>query len=122
LRWGRSPTPRRIRESQIEQVGDDAFVFRYVIEGGPLREGEKNTILEILYARLGKAVKLGLVELAAIPRDANGKFRQIIGLKSRTQAVRQVRHSDKDLHRHDGGLVAARDVPGLLRRVAAPRL
>jgi len=72
----------RLKESQIEQVGEDSFVFRYVADGGSLSDKEKKNILEVFYGRLGLSVEIKLVELDFIPKGPNGKLRQIIGLNN----------------------------------------
>lgn len=70
----------RLKESQIEQVGDDSFVFRYVADGGSLSDKEKKNILAVFHGRLGASVEIDLVELDSIPKGPAGKLRQIIGL------------------------------------------
>lgn len=73
--------PRRLTESQIEQIGKDSFIFRYVPQGPPLKEQEQHTILDELYKRLGNSVKIKIEKVEQIPKTARGKSQLVIGLK-----------------------------------------
>jgi len=72
--------PSRLKESQLEQIGEDSFVFRYVALNEPLTENEKAVIDEQLRVRLGASVKIDIQIVNKIPKTANGKSRLIIGL------------------------------------------
>lgn len=72
--------PYRLKESQIEQVDTDSFVFRYVASGSPLNDSENKIVLEALHSRLGNSVEIKLVEVDSIPKGPSGKSRFLIGL------------------------------------------
>lgn len=73
--------PSRLKESQIEQIDTDAFVFRYVPYNSPLDEKEKKIVLEELKKRLGSSVDIKIVLVNLIAKGPGGKSRLIIGLK-----------------------------------------
>jgi phenylacetate-CoA ligase len=73
--------PSRLKESQIEQIGIDLFVFRYVPHDGPLSEREKVIIIEQLKSRLGSSIDVNIDIVDEIPRGPAGKLRLIVGLK-----------------------------------------
>jgi phenylacetate-CoA ligase len=73
--------PSRLKESQIEQVGIDSFVFRYVPHNEPLNESEKSIILKELTERLGHSIDVKIQTVKEIPKGPNTKSRLIVGLK-----------------------------------------
>jgi phenylacetate-CoA ligase len=73
--------PSRLKESQIEQVGTDSFVFRYVPQDAPLSEQEKSTIIEEIKNRLGSSIDVDVQIVEEIPKGPNTKSRLIVGLK-----------------------------------------
>jgi phenylacetate-CoA ligase len=76
--------PFRLKESQIEQVGTDSFVFRYVPQDAPLSEQEKSTIIEEIKNRLGSSIDIDVQIVKEIPKGPNTKSRLIVGLKKDT--------------------------------------
>jgi phenylacetate-CoA ligase len=72
--------PSRLANSQLEQVGEDAFIFRYVVLGDPLTEDEIAIINNEFRGRLGDSVKIDLQSVSEIPKSSNGKTRLIVGL------------------------------------------
>jgi phenylacetate-CoA ligase len=73
--------PSRLKESQIEQVGTDSFVFRYVPLNGLLTKNEESVVIEQFKERLGSSVTIDLQVVEQIPKGPNGKSRLVIGLK-----------------------------------------
>lgn len=73
--------PSRLKESQIEQVGTDSFVFRYVPLNKPLKEKEISIIIEQLKGRLGNSISVEAEMVDEIPKGPNMKSRLIVGLK-----------------------------------------
>jgi phenylacetate-CoA ligase len=74
--------PGRLKDSQIEQVGTDSFVFRYVPNEKELTEQEISIISEELYKRLGKSIEIKFEEVEEIRKGAHGKSQLVIGLRS----------------------------------------
>jgi len=72
--------PSRLKESQLEQVGTDSFVFRYVPLSSPLRKKEKSVVIEQFKSRLGSSVEIDIQIVSQIPKGPSGKSRLIIGL------------------------------------------
>lgn len=72
--------PSRLKASQLEQVGKDSFVFRYVPLNEPLTEKEESIVFEQLRNRLGSSVAVDIKVVEQIPRNAAGKSCLIIGL------------------------------------------
>jgi phenylacetate-CoA ligase len=70
--------PQRFVMSQIEQIGKDSFIFRYVPEGNPLNKQEISTMLEELHNRLGISVEIKIEAVENIERTAAGKFRAVL--------------------------------------------
>jgi len=70
--------PQRFVMSQIEQIGKDSFIFRYVPEGNPLNKQEISTVLEELHNRLGISVEIKIEAVENIERTAAGKFRAVL--------------------------------------------
>ena len=81
--------PSRLKDSQIEQVGKDSFVFRYVPLYKALNEKEESIIIDQLRNRLGSLVKIGVQIVDQIPKDPNGKSRLIIGLSRKKKAIKE---------------------------------
>jgi len=73
--------PRRLRDSQIEQVGEDSFVFRYVPIGDTLSDEEVSIVSTELHNRLGESVEIRFERVEEIPKAARGKSRLVIGLR-----------------------------------------
>lgn len=73
--------PSRLGESQLEQIGEDSFIFRYVPLNEPLTEQERAMVYEQFKGRLGSSVVIDIQIVDEIPKTANGKSRLIIGLK-----------------------------------------
>ena len=69
--------PARLKASQLEQIGKDSFVFRYVMLNEPLNEKEKSVVLEQFKNRLGASVHIQIQIVDDIPKDSNGKCRLI---------------------------------------------
>ncbi len=80
--------PFRLKESQIEQVGTDAFVFRYVSHDKPLNKAEKLIVLGELKTRLGSSINVEIQCVEEIPKGPNGKSRLIIGLSKNAKPKR----------------------------------
>lgn len=74
--------PRRLKESQIEQLGKDSFVFKYVPHGDDLKNEEKQILTNELCKRLGNSVKIEISRVESIPKGARGKSQLIKGLKN----------------------------------------
>jgi phenylacetate-CoA ligase len=70
--------PQRFVMSQIEQIGKDSFIFRYVPEGNPLNKQEISIVLEELHNRLGISVEIKIEAVESIERTAAGKFRAVL--------------------------------------------
>ena len=77
--------PSRLKESQIEQVGADSFVFRYIPLEEPLSEKEKTIVIEQFGNRLGPSVEVDIQIVDHIAKGANGKARLIIGLPDKNK-------------------------------------
>jgi phenylacetate-CoA ligase len=73
--------PSRLKESQIEQVGKDSFLFRYVPLNGSLTKNEESVVIEQFKKRLGSSVTIDLQVVEQIPKGPSGKSRLVIGLK-----------------------------------------
>jgi len=73
--------PGRLRQSQIEQIGDNCFVFRYVPLGNILSEQEKKIVLSELHSRLGKSAEVRFEQVTEIQKAARGKSQLVVGLK-----------------------------------------
>lgn len=73
--------PERLRGSQIEQVGADSFILRYIPCGAPLNQQEISIVLEKFYERLGRSVDIKFEVVDVIPKGPGGKSRLFIGLK-----------------------------------------
>lgn len=73
--------PSRINGSQLEQIDNNSFVFRYVPLNKPLTEQEKAVVYEQFKSRLGSSVTIDIQIVKEIPKSANGKSRLIIGMK-----------------------------------------
>lgn len=73
--------PSRLKESQIEQIDTDSFVFHYVPRGEPLSEKEKAVIIEQLKSRLGSSIDVSIEMVDEIPKGPGGKSHLIVGLK-----------------------------------------
>ncbi|MFA5238680.1 MAG: hypothetical protein WC476_03085 [Phycisphaerae bacterium] len=69
--------PARLKASQLEQIGKDSFIFRYVALNEPLNEKEKSVVLEQFKNRLGASVQIQIQIVDDIPKDSNGKCRLI---------------------------------------------
>ena len=81
--------PSRLKESQIQQLGKDSFVFRYIPMGQLLTPQEITTIDEELRKRLGQSIELQIEQVELIPKGANGKSRLVVGFncgKSQTES------------------------------------
>lgn len=70
----------RLNGSQIEQVGSDSFILRYIPNGPPLNQQEISIVLERFYKRLGSSIDIKFEVVAEIPKGPAGKSRQFIGL------------------------------------------
>ncbi len=77
--------PSRMRESQLEQIGKDRFLFRYVPLGTPLSEEEKLTVIQQFKARLGEKVNIEVRKVSRTIKGKAGKSRLLIGLKDQGQ-------------------------------------
>lgn len=75
--------PQRFKESQIEQIGIDAFVFRYVPQGVDLDQEERQIIAMELYKRLGNSIKIDFLRVNEIPKGARGKSQLVKGWKKK---------------------------------------
>lgn len=73
--------PQRLKESQIEQIEIDSFIFKYVPREKDLTEYEKEVILRELYQRLGASVNFQFERVSQIPKGARGKAQLVKGLK-----------------------------------------
>ena len=73
--------PSRLKASQLEQIGTDSFVFRYVPLNEFLDENEKSIVLAQFKSRLGSSVDISIQVVDEISKSSNGKSRLIIGLK-----------------------------------------
>jgi len=72
--------PSRIAESQIEQIAESEYIFRYVPISGRLKPDEEQRVMEEFRSRLGSSATVRLEPCAVIPRTAGGKVRLILGL------------------------------------------
>lgn len=79
--------PSRIAESQIEQVTEQEFVFRYVPIGGPLTVEEQQLVSVEFRNRLGDTIALRLEVCDGIPKSESGKTRLIVGLDRQARRV-----------------------------------
>jgi len=68
----------RFTASQIEQVGRNRFIFRYVPKDKILDKEEKAVILGELHSRLGFSTDILIEETTEIKRTAAGKFKLVI--------------------------------------------
>lgn len=75
--------PSRILGSQLEQIGTDKFIFRYVPLNSPLDDNERKNVIDRFRDRLGKSVEIKIEEVEKIEPGANGKIRLIIGLNDK---------------------------------------
>jgi len=74
--------PTRISTSQVEQVGTDSFVFRYVPEGPDLTEREQAIVVKEFRDRLGRSIRVKIDRVDQIPKGPGGKSRLVIGLST----------------------------------------
>lgn len=84
--WIHSQIPWTVKASQIEQVGIDLFVFRYVPTNKPLSEQEESHVVYTFQQRLGKSIDVKIEVVNEIPKDPNGKSRFIIGLSDKNNS------------------------------------
>ena len=85
--------PFRIRESQIEQVDEAGFVFRYVPLKATLSEDQQALLRKELHSRLGASSTITIESTESIPKGARGKARLIIGL-ARSKTTRSPNDQD----------------------------
>lgn len=74
--------PRRVQPAQIQQIGLDQFVMRYVPLGEPLTDQELDTTITALRDRLGSSADIRVEVVSEIPKSAQGKMRLVIGMSS----------------------------------------
>ena len=74
--------PDRINGSQIEQIGSDSFILRYIPNGSPLNQQEIAAVLEKFYDRLGRSIDVKFEVVDEIPKGPAGKSRMFIGLSA----------------------------------------
>jgi phenylacetate-CoA ligase len=68
---------RSIEASQIEQVALDTLVVR-IVRRPEYTQRDEQSLVEAFKARLGDAMRIEVVYVDALPREASGKFRWVI--------------------------------------------